>query len=203
MNKRVKVDLENQTIRKGKQEYEWEMVEGNDGEEHRRWYRRDPGVYIDDEGNKHTEAEVEEYYSAGADDHDDFDLRPRRTRVKDSKTCQHLAKLLKEARKKQRKNGTHKKPPDSDGAHSEQESERRDQVRENADAEPLRSVNARLKSQTSEFELTFRAAPSKKQEGLYNFAVHLGSRLLGYVEVKPEVIVTFGRQLQKLEVKSE
>lgn len=200
MKTKVKVDLQNHTILLGGRQFEWVVKEGNDGENHRRWYRRDPGIYVDEEGNRITEAEVKEYYAVGADDHDHFDLRPRRTRVKDSKTRQHLAKLLKEARKKQRKNGTRKKPPDSDGAHSEQESERPDRVQESSDTKPVKSVNARLKSEVSQFEMTIRAAPSKKHKGLYNLSVYLGSRLLGYVEVPPKIIVAFGKELQKLEV---
>jgi len=63
----------------------------------------------------------------------------------------------------------------------------------------VKVVNARLKSETSEYELNFRAAPSKKQKELYNFAVHLGSRLLGYVEVSPQLIAAFGRDLAALD----
>jgi transcriptional regulator with XRE-family HTH domain len=63
----------------------------------------------------------------------------------------------------------------------------------------VKVVNARLKSETSEYELNFRAAPSKKEKGLYNFAVHLGSRLLGYVEVSPQQIAAFGRDLATLD----
>jgi transcriptional regulator with XRE-family HTH domain len=66
----------------------------------------------------------------------------------------------------------------------------------------VKVVNARLKSETSEYELNFRAAPSKKQKGLYNFAVHLGSRLLGYVEVSPQQIAAFGRDLATLDVEA-
>jgi hypothetical protein len=65
----------------------------------------------------------------------------------------------------------------------------------NKRAKQRSSVSFAFKSEVSDYVLNFRAAPSKKQKGLYNVAIHLGSKFLGYVDVRPEMLGELGRQL--------
>jgi hypothetical protein len=60
------------------------------------------------------------------------------------------------------------------------------------------SLSFALKSAVSDYVLNIRVARSKKQKGLYNFSIHLGSKFLGYVEVPLERVMKLGRRLARL-----
>jgi len=125
-------------------------------------------------------------------------------RVNDPRVIKILDKAVRRARarrhrerEQKRRRAKHRDPVPANAETAEAEPTEQDQGVKTTQGTKT-TVNARLRSEVSDYELNFRAAPSKKNAALCNFSVHLGSKLLGYVEIKREAIVQFGRDLQQL-----
>lgn len=209
-DKNAKVDLDKRTIELDGTEYEWDVYAGEDEQDEEDAYDDDPTVPWFKISKKWVTDGDEKYRVADLDPDIDFEvegLGAVRYRIKDPKLKKRLNRLrlksVAKYKKKMREKEQRKKSQRLEKG-DDNRSGSRPAVTTGDDDAPKRkeqsgAVNARLKSQASEYELNFRAAPSKKHPGLHNFAVHLGQRLLGFVEVPREEIVEFARQFLALE----
>lgn len=214
MNKKWRIDLQCQTLSYKSHHFMW--IGPADSDEDRIWYY---AKYVPED--EPTDSDWDDI-----EDSEGNPAYQRRSRVKRRKLLRLLDQIVDKAERQKKQEGEEDREEtikhidyndgeetndDSDGDKDEVEEDTSDDTHADDDAEgsgrakpeeggtkPKESVSVRLKSETSDYALNFRAARSKKQKDLYNFSVHLGSKFLGFVEVKRKSIVEFGRRLQEL-----
>lgn len=197
-NKKVRVDCEQKVVWIKQRKYWFKENDSDEEDEVRMWYTHSKQIFEDEDGEKVRLTGIRSNF-----DPEPEGLEQVAIRVRKPKTLKFLNSILDRAaanshrRKLKEKRGVsnHDKEEQQD---SENEEKADRNMEESVSHRPSATVNVRLKSEISNFELNLRAAPSKKNKGLYNFSVHLGSQLKGYVEVKRNKIIGLGRQLQNL-----
>lgn len=212
----LKVDLHHRIVYIGEKKYWYRRPHSDEEDRSRQWYRESKTLaYIvgeDEDADDREKVPIEEIREAEKrrrETDGPIDWVPAERQVKDEAKIKLLNSLVDQAktvRRKQKaaesKRMAESRNPDDQTKHAPKQSPPntaiKDDQKEASRKSGKSSVSFALKSATSDYVLNFRAAPSKKSTNLYNVAIHLGSKFLGYVEVPVETIVEFGQRLAAL-----